>query len=313
MAIMVTGGNGFVGKQVLRELVRRGEIPISYDIEPPAEDMSDLLSAVRFVQGDVLNIAEVLQAIKRHDINQIIHLVSLLTVASQEDPANAHRVNVAGMVNILEAARLMDIRRIAYSSSLAVYGKTEENPITEDTRKEPISFYGATKLFCEHLGITYRQRFGIDFVAVRWPVVWGPGRGKRSGKPMAYGAGKFSDIIEKPARGESVTVQGGSQRYELIYVKDAALSIVLALLAEGLKHFVFNAGTESTISLQELAEIIKRYLPQAVIRIEEGCDYAVPTGSWLNSSRSKIELGFQPRFSVEHGVEDYLAYLGIEP
>jgi len=308
---MVTGGNGFIGMYVLRELVQMGEIPVSYDIQPPSCEMGDLLGSVRFIQGNILNATEVFRVVKEYKIERIIHLVSLLTAASQEDPVNAYYTNVGGTLNVLEAARVMGVQRIAYASSLAVYGLTDADPVAEDARKEPVSLYGATKLFCEHLGVTYRERFGIDFIAVRWPVVWGPGQREKQGKSGVHGAGKFTDIIEKPARGETVTVRGGSQKYELIYVMDAAHSIVSAAFASGLRHAFYNVGSESMVSLYELVEMITRYIPQASIRVEEGYDYAVPCRGPLDISRAKKELGFQPRFKPVQAVEHYMRHLGI--
>jgi UDP-glucose 4-epimerase len=313
MAVMVVGGNGYIGVHVLREVIKRGETPVSYDIQPPSEEMNDILEKVKIIRGDVLNVAELISVIKENRIDRIIHMASLLTSASQQDPVKAYHLNTGSTLNVLEAARITDVQRIAYSSSIAVYGRTSGNPISEDHPKEPISVYGVTKLFCEHLGATYRETYGIGFVAVRWPVVWGPGQGKKIGKSPVHGAGKFADIIEKPARGEGVTISGGSQEYELIYVKDAARSIVLALFAERLKHYVFNAGCESMVTLQSLAEMIKKYIPDASITIEEGFDYAVPCQGYIDISLAKIELGYEPWFRPLEAVKDYINHLVLKP
>jgi len=312
MTVMVTGGNGFIGGHVLRELIKKGEKPVSYDIEPPSEEMNDVAEKVKVFHSDALNVTDLLRAIKENKVTHIIHMVSLLTSASQQNPVMAYRINVGSLLNVLEAARIMDIRRIVYSSSLAVYGQTSENPVNEDHSKDPISLYGATKLFCEHLGWTYHEMFGIDFVAVRWPVVWGPGHGKKMDMSQVHGARKFADIIEKPIQGESVRVSGGSQRYELIYVKDAARSLVLALFAENLKHHIFNAGCESMVTLQDLAEMVKKYIPKALITIEEGFDYAVPCRGYLDISRARTELGYEPQFKTPRSVEDYMAHFGVK-
>lgn len=313
MAVMVIGGNGYMGVHVLRELVEMEETPISYDIQPPSEEMNDIVGKIKVVKGDVLNITDLLMAIKQNEVDRIIHMTSLLTAASQQNPVMAYHLNIGSTLNVLETARIMDIKRIIYSSSLAVYGrKPESRPVREDDPKEPVSLYGATKLFCEHLGAAYRETFGVDFVAVRCPLVWGPGQGKQIGKSSVHGAGKFADIIEKPARGEATKIPGGSQKYEPLYVKDAAHSLVLALLAEQLPHPVFNAGCECMITLQELADIIKKYIPKASIEVEEGFDYAVPCQSYLDISRARTELGYEPKFRPPQAVEDYMVHLGVK-
>lgn len=313
MTVMVIGGNGYVGVHVLRELIEMEETPVSYDIQPPSEEMHDIVEKIGVVKGDVLNVIDLLRAIKQYEVDRIVHLTSLLTATSQQNPVMAYRLNIGSTLNVLEIARIMDIKRITYSSSLAVYGRKPENrPVPEDDPKEPISLYGATKLFCEHLGAAYGETFGVDFVAVRWPLVWGPGQGKQIGKSSVHGTGKFADIIEKPARGEAAKIPGGSQKYEPLYVKDAAHSLIVALFAEKLQHRVFNAGCECMITLQELANLIKKYIPEASIHIEEGFDYAVPCQSYLDISRAKAELGYEPKFRPPQAVEDYMVHLGIK-
>ena len=313
MPVMVIGGNGYVGVHVLRELVAMEETPISYDIQPPSGEMHDIMGKIKFVKGDVLNVTDLLRAIKQDEVDRVIHMTSLLTAASQQNPVAAYHLNIGSTLNVLEIARIVNIKRIVYTSSLAVYGRKPENrPVGEDDPKEPISLYGATKLFCEHLGASYGETFEVDFVAVRWPLVWGPGQGKQIGKSLVHGTGKFADIIEKPARGEAAKIPGGSQKYEPLYVKDAARSLVLALFAEGLSHRVFNAGCERMITLQELADLIKKHIPGASIEIEEGFDYAIPCQSYLDISRARTELGYKPQFRPPEAVEDYMVHLGIK-
>jgi len=310
MGVMVVGGSGFVGCHVLRELLARGETPVSLDLAPLPEEMSQFQDRIKAVRADVLQVTELLRVIQENRIDRVVHLASLVTAASQQNPVLAYRLNIGGALNVLEAARLLDIKRIVYSSSLAVYGRTpEDQPVPEDYSKEPVSLYGATKLFCEHLGRAYYQTHGVDFVAVRLPAMWGPGQARMEGKSGAIGSGKFSNIVELPFRGQPVRIPGGDQKYELLYIKDARRLIVQALFAGELRHRAYNAGCETMIALQELADLVKRRLPQAAIEIEEGTDPAIPCQGYLDISRARAELGYEPRFKPHQALADFLADL----
>ena len=255
MTVMVTGGSGHIGAYVLNELIKKGETPLSFDIEAPPKELSD---KTKFFRGDVSSIRDLLEAIKKNKVNRIIHLACLLTASSQQDPVKAYHINIGGTLNILESARIMDVEKVVYSSSLATYGPTPEGqPVHETHRKEPVSIYGATKLFNEHLLSAYNKDFDIDFIALRWPVVWGPSLESQNEGSSFHASSKFSDIIEKPAMGEKAIFPRGSQEYELLYVKDAARSLVLALFADGLKHRIFNTGAGCLVSIQELAGMVK--------------------------------------------------------
>ena len=316
MRVMVTGGCGHVGSFVLKELVELGEKPLCYDVRIPSQGRSELGDKVQFIKGDVQDLTHLLRVIKESRIDRIVHLVSLLTADSQNDPMRAYGVNVGSMLNVLEAARIMELKRVVYPSSLAVYGRTPRgHPVQEDHPKAPVSVYGATKVFNEHLGMTYYERFGVDFVAVRLPVIWGPGLREYGADFLARGAAanKFADLIDKAAREEAAVLTAGSHDLELLYVKDAAHAIVLALFAGQLNHRVFNAGCGCIVSPREFVEIVRKYFPNVSVNIEEGYDYmVVPCGDYLDITRAKEELGYEPKFPPAEAVKDYVDGMNIK-
>ncbi|MBW1782302.1 MAG: NAD(P)-dependent oxidoreductase, partial [Deltaproteobacteria bacterium] len=279
-------------------------------IQAPPKELGD---SVKVFMGDVSNITDLLSAIKENKVTQIIHLASLLTATSQQNPVRAFHVNIGGTLNVLESARIMDVKKVVYSSSLAAYGLTpKDQPVPETLPKDPTSVYGATKLFNEHLLSAYNRDADIDFIAVRWPVVWGPSLESQNDGSSYHASGKFTDIVENPARGEEAIFPCGSQEYELLYVKDAAHCLVLALFADGLKHRIFNIGCGCLVRIQELAEMVKQYIPDARIKIEEGFDYfTVPAKGHLDIRLAKDELGYEPEFPPEMAVKDYMGHLGV--
>ena len=298
MAVLVTGGCGNIGSHLMRALYQSGEKPVSFDILPVPALLEDLKNKVKFVRGSMLNVTELLNIIKEEKIDRIIHTVSLLTVDSQASPVSAYKLNIGGTVNVLEAARIMDIKRVVYISSIAAYGTTTVEPIPEDHPLNPVTLYGVTKVACEYFGTTYAQNYGVDFVALRLAYVWGPGRQR--------GVGKLSTIVENPIRGLAAKVSGGSQRYEPVYLSDVVRALMLACFAPPLQHRIFNIGSGEMVTLQEVAEMVKRYIPDAKIEIESGYDLGVPTQGYLDISRAKKELGYEPDFKKELALKDYI-------
>lgn len=301
MNVMVTGGTGFIGSHVIRELLNRGHKAIAFEYFPNIESMAEIAGQIEIVKGDVQDLASIVDTIKKYDVTHIVHTVSLLTVESQKRPLTALKINVKGTVNVLEAARLMDVTQVVYLSSTAVYGYTEEEKvIDEDHPQRPVTIYGATKLLCEHYGLNYNNEFGLGFVALRFPIVYGQWQSSR-------GFSSFKEIIEKPLLGQQAIVpKGGDQKYEGVYVKDVARAIVSACFGSKLKHKIFNIGTGELHSLKDLAKIVEKIVPNAVFEIGPGFDVAEPVKGPLSIARAREELGYTPRFTLEEGVKNYV-------
>jgi UDP-glucose 4-epimerase len=304
MRVLVTGGTGFIGGNVLRELLRQGHEAVAFDIITDVDAVADIANKVTIVKGDVQEITVLIDTIKRHGITHIVHTASLLTSASQSRPWAALSINVNGTVNVLEAARIMDTAQVVYMSSTAVYGYTKEGEvINEEYEQKPVTIYGATKLFCEHYGVNYNKIYGLGFTALRFPIVYGPGQSYR-------GLSSFKEVIEKPVMGMPAKVtHGGDQKYDGVYVKDVASAIVAASAKSKTEHRAFNIGTGVMFTLGELAEMVRRVIPDAKIEIGPGFDVAEPVKGPLDITRAKKELGYVPKFDLETGVNDYIQTL----
>jgi len=296
LAILVTGAAGFIGSYFLNEALGKGEDVVAYDINPPDPRLVGPINKLTVVRGDILNLKEISRTIKDYGIKEIVHLASLLTSPSQKDPMKAIDVNIKGTLSVLEASRLSGIDRIVFASSQAVYGHTAEQPIDEDHPKNPCTIYGISKLASELLGMNYNELYGMRFIALRFPLVYGVG------KTRGF------NVIEQLIESGSATVRG-DQKYEPLYVKDAARALFLALRAQGIKHHVFNIGSGQMLSLWEMVGIIKKFVPIASIKIEAGRDLSYCTRGPLNCERARRELLFEPVYDFERGVEDYLIML----
>lgn len=326
MSILITGGMGAIGSFVTRMLVGMGMEPISYSRHKDTVLISDIEKKVVIVQGDILDLEKLIKTIKTYSVEKIIHTAALLGVASTSNPAMAIRVNTEGTATVLEAALKGNVTRIVYASAKGVYseakgeyGHPTYKLINEDYPAENnMGFYGVTKLFGEKVGFVYQQQYGIDFVVLRFSSTYGPGKISKHGasSPMAiHGRIIENAMLGKPFRHP----QGAEQKDDFIYNKDTAKGIVLACMAKGLTHRIFNIGSGKGSTLVEFANAVKKIYPKAEIEIGPGLDFFRRGFNIYNVydiSRAQTELGYSPDYDLEGGVRDYietLRELKIEP
>lgn len=222
-SVLVTGGSGFIGTWVLRELLHQGARPVVVDPHPALPRWQRILgnraSEVVTAEASLLDPASLLRVIEKYEVTQIIHLAALLTPACQHDPFLGCQVNVLGGTSVWEAARRSErVRSISYASSYAVYGP--ETGDSDASPNRPPTFYGAFKQAMDLIAEQYWRHFGIASVAVRPHVVYGPERelGLTAGPSLA---------IKAAALGESYTIgYTGLVGYD--YVEDVARAFVRA-------------------------------------------------------------------------------------
>ena len=170
-SVLVTGGGGFIGKHLRPLLERQGLNVVSLDYRP-AQPGSDPTC----YQCDITDSQEVEAIFRTHRFEAVIHLASILPTASRQDPHKATKVNIAGSLNLLEAARRFQVNRMIYASSVSVYGtQPASSCVSEDQPSAPEDVYGAAKRYVEVLGEAYQLNFGVEFLALRIAMVVGPG------------------------------------------------------------------------------------------------------------------------------------------
>jgi threonine 3-dehydrogenase len=300
---MITGGTGFIGSHLTRQLVKRGEEVVLLDVAPNYKSIDDVKDNVNVVRGDLAVWADVLDAVKRYGVKEVFHLGAILSAAAEMSPMTTFGVNFLGTVNILEAARLFDVGGVIYSSSVASYGPGLPEPVVEDVRQEPRTIYGISKVFSELVGLYYWRRYGVDFRAVRLPSVVGPGRG-------AGGASAYSTlIVQKAALGQPYEIDvDENARIPILYCKDAVNALLLLRNARDPKSRIYNIAGISPTALEIVSEVKKR-IPGARIRFAPKNDIVAIVDSWpatLDDSKARDEFGWKLSYPLDKLVTDFI-------
>lgn len=308
MAVLVTGGAGYIGRWLARELVGRGIETVALDrVAPDPASPLALPSEVSFVEGDVTDREAMVAAARQRPFSAIVHLAGIVTMGCERDPDLGMRVNLGGTHNALEAARLAGIPRLVFASTISVYGPNVPQPISEDAPAEPLTWYGQSKVMAEQLGLYYQRRFGLDFRAARLAAIVGPFRVAASGSATMY----TSLILERAALGQPYYVDVDEQAATPIcYARDAARALATLAAAESAPRRIYNVGT-CRASAVGLLEIAKRKAPDARIEFRPDPSMAaVGRISWgweLSVEAAARDLGWRPAYSLETMAEDLMA------
>lgn len=287
MAKLITGGTGFVGAELAHILVDRGEEVVLFDKAPNLRRIDDISGKVKVIQGDLSGWSEVCNVVKNHKISAIYHLGSMTGVISEYNPWGSLQTNVIGTYNVLEAACLFDVEKVMFTSSVATYLLEAGEEVTDTTIQRPVSIYGVGKLCAEGLGRYYNAKFGLDFRAIRYPGIMGPG--------VRIPGLWFGPMVENAIRGNpyecTVAEDSGGP---LIFFKDAARAadIVLQAPKEDIKMMIYNVvGSVSPITPKDVEQSIKRQIPDAHITYKTALDAHIQSYmSQISKKFSKIRL-----------------------
>lgn len=301
--VLVTGAAGFIGSNLVRTLLERGDDVIGVDsltsYYDPAIKRANLDAFVsprfRFVEADLADIDT--QTLLSYGVDAIAHLAGQPGVRGswgEQFGAYTH-ANITATQRLLEALKGAPGVRLVYASSSSVYGQAESYPTTEETLPAPHSPYGVTKLAGEHLVQLYRANYGLDTVALRFFTVYGPGQ-----RPdMA-----FTRFLRAVAAGEPISVFGdGEQIRDFTYVGDIVAALIAAMDAQGPLPRVMNLSGGSSVSVNEVLAVIGEVTGETVdVRYEPTVRGDVfRTGG--SSELARDALGWTPRVTLRQGLE----------
>lgn len=306
MRVLITGGTGIIGSLTGRLLAQRGHSVRLLDARPDPAAAAG--SSVEVLQGDVLSGSDLQDAVR--DVDTVVHLAYSLGADTNARPFSATTLNVQGTANVLEAARVAGVPRAVLASSVAIYGSDgryppQELPLDESaaTHLSPgMALYGAGKLYLEQLTRAYGTAYGLLGVGLRPSPVYGPG-GVRGV------SGWLAQLVEKPVRGEPVTIDRGDARISLVYVADVAEQLVrlVELPAEsfGGQRF-FNTGGDAT-TIRELAALVRELVPGADVEVTSSGEPDVAGLPTQISGRALADLiGYERQYDLRAGLQAHI-------
>jgi UDP-glucose 4-epimerase len=255
--ILVTGGAGFIGSNLVDALLAHGyAVRVLDNFSTGKRSNLPEASALEVIEGDVADSAAVQRAVR--GCRAVVHLAAVASVqASVDDPAGTHQSNLIGTLNLCEAMRAEGVRRVVFASSAAVYGNNGEGEaIDENTPKAPLTPYAADKLASEHYLDFYRRQHGLEPVVFRFFNVFGPRQ-----DPSSPYSGVISIFTERAQKGLPIAVFGdGEQTRDFIYVGDLVMVLMQALEVERPEEGAVNVGLNRATSLNQLLDAIAEVL-----------------------------------------------------
>jgi UDP-glucose 4-epimerase len=312
--ILITGGSGLVGAYAVNMLLERGERPVVFDValnERLLHAVGVDTGKVTLIRGDMADMPALISAIRDNDCDQIIHLAAFLGEEVQRRPYSGVRLNFMGTINVFEAARLENVRRVVFPSSGTVYlGSLGEGikQIDENIPMNPPSVYAATKASCEFMGRAYAKRYNFEFICLRYTGgLYGP-------SPAALKATReiaIQQMIRAAVKGEAAKINWPYGPSEILYGKDAAKGTVLAVCKDKFKDTLFHIGNADMVSGEDIVQAIRKKFPGSNIEIVKTTNPMPYPDSRLSSdfSRAKEQLGYEPDYPIDKAVEDYGATL----
>lgn len=307
---LVTGGASLIGSHIADVLLAEGAEEVrlldNYSLGTPATIAHlERDPRVKRVRGDVMRLPDLLDAMK--GVDGVFALAGYLTLPMAQDPLTGVSVNTLGMVNTLEACRFAGVRRVIFSSSVAVYGPPNTYPVREDAAYvsaglgAPSLLYGSSKLMGEALCARYAASCGLQFNALRFSSVYGERQHAR-----AVNAVFVAQVCDQVRRGEAPVIQGdGSEVHDYVYVTDVARACVLAMHSDSHNHCL-NIATGIDTTHTEVAETALRLCRSSLKPVYREDQRAVKSaaGTRLRFSREKAaqEIGWEPRVGIEEGM-----------
>ena len=305
---LVTGGFGFIGRYLTPLLLEAGHRVTLLDIATNAQWLAELGDEVNVIRASVADWAQLAAAVSDTRPDIIFHSGALLPPASEEYPQASYQVNIQGTYNVLETARLFDVKQVVYASSVASFGPDAPHDLVPNAfAQHPTTLYGVSKVCSERLGEYYVSRYGMDFRAVRFPALFGPGRAAGSGF-TAY----TSLAVEEPANGRpyAFKVEPPTET-GILYVRDAARSLLDLANADGsrLTQRAYNVHG-FVVTARELCDAVLRQIPDAELSFEPDEKVTAFLNSiprQIDDSLARADWDWQPKHTLDKAIADFVA------
>jgi nucleoside-diphosphate-sugar epimerase len=299
MKYLVTGGAGFIGSNMVDELIRRGhEVTVLDDLSSGKKANLELVaSRVRFILGTITDLDTVKRACEGADY--VLHLAARTSVPrSVKDPIETNQVNIDGTLNVLVAARDAKVRRFVYAASSAAYGESPTLPKVETMQAEPISPYGVTKYVGELYARVFGKVYGLEFACVRYFNVFGPRQ-----DPTSTYSGVLSKFMLAVLQGHSPVIYGdGEQSRDFTYIENVVEQTLRAAETPEASGVVLNGGTGARITLNQVVRQLGELTGRKIVANYEPPREGDIRDSLADISLAKQTLGYEPRVQFREGL-----------
>ena len=302
MSILITGGMGSLGQYLTTKLLNENlnKKIILFDLRANDSFLKTYGNKIEFVEGNINYFSDIISAIKKYEVDEIFHLATGLSSKINVNPYFGFKINLEGTINILEMARLYEMKKVIFISSISTFGNNVEEPVKNDARQLPTNLYGITKVACELWGLYYYQNYGIDFRALRFPRLVNPGRYEK-------GASSYPSLmIEKAIKNEPYQIDYDKGfRVPIIYIKDAVDALMLLYHSKEGKGKIFNINGLMPTA-QEIVEEIQKQNPKASLSFNKK-----PIKSLLSipleydDSEAKKYLGWKLTYDLEKIIKSF--------
>jgi nucleoside-diphosphate-sugar epimerase len=273
-SVLITGGTGFIASHLARKIVNQGEKVVLFDLYPNMDSIKDIEDKVEVVSGDVADYQSLVDTLKKYNVVSVIHTAAMLSMAAADELTQAYKVNIEGTFNLLEACRVLGIKRVVFVSSLAAFGPNTPFPFHDKSYREPASFYGVSKVTGEVLGTFYSHAHEMDFRCVRLAVVIGPGRRGRGATVS------FSKFVEEVVLGKpGIIMVPDYTVLPIIHIDDVTELLFALCKAEKVSERILMSGGVP-IPIQDFVTAVKKHVPDADIKYDVDPVAEEVAGTW---------------------------------
>ena len=296
---LITGGAGFIGSNLVEELLKRGEKVRVLDNFSTGrrENLKQFGNDIEIFEGDIRSLSTVYRAVD--GVDYVLHQAALPSVQrSVEDPITTNEVNITGTLNVLIASRDRNVKRVVIASSSSVYGNNNILPKQEEMKPDPLSPYAAAKLTGEKYCKVFSEVYGLSTIVLRYFNVFGPRQ-----DPTSQYSAVIPRFINLMKNNEVPTIYGdGEQSRDFTFIRNVVQANLLACKKSDLKHEIFNCACQEQISVNQLVQYLNEILETDIEPIYDKPRSGEVKHSLADVTKARNLLNFEPEINFEQGL-----------